>query len=206
MSNELKKIVKRIQFRTDKTIEEIAKDIGYARAYFTNQVNIGTNKTLKSLLEKYLLDYEQNVLPEFKTQDPSISHVSEDPAIYNTALPQGDFKVTLKDHIDFLKDTIKKAEEREQKLLMLLEKDILAIKANSETIIADLQQVSQMTRADDLSMMEGTDKILGRESGTTAIEAGIVEHALGEPDEDIDTKVSNHKQDNSGKGRQQGKA
>lgn len=65
MSNELKKIVKDIQFRTDKTIEEIAKEIGYARAYFTNQINIGTNKNLKKLLlEKYKLDTEHNVLKE----------------------------------------------------------------------------------------------------------------------------------------------
>lgn len=65
MSNELKRIVKDIQFRTDKTIEEIANDIGYARAYFTNQVNIGTNKKLKELLlNKYPKTNEQFVLSE----------------------------------------------------------------------------------------------------------------------------------------------
>lgn len=63
MSNELKSIVKKIQFNTDKTIEEIAKEIGYARAYFTNQVNIGTNKKLKELLlEKFPIENEQIVL------------------------------------------------------------------------------------------------------------------------------------------------
>lgn len=68
MSNELKKIVKDIQFRTDKTIEEIARDIGYARAYFTNQVNIGTNKNLrKLLLDKYKLGTEHNVRNETKS-------------------------------------------------------------------------------------------------------------------------------------------
>lgn len=68
MSNELKRIVKDIQFRTDKTIEEIAKDIGYARAYFTNQVNIGTNKKLKELLlKKFPNKNEQYVPPEQHT-------------------------------------------------------------------------------------------------------------------------------------------
>lgn len=69
MSNELKKIVKSIQFKTDKTVEEIAKDVGYARAYFTNQVNIGTNKRLKELLLEKYPEIEHNVL-----NDPSMSY------------------------------------------------------------------------------------------------------------------------------------
>jgi hypothetical protein len=69
LSNELKKIVKRIQFDTDKTIEEIAKEVGYARAYFTNQINIGTNKKLKDLLlEKFPAEIEHNVLKEPKAE------------------------------------------------------------------------------------------------------------------------------------------
>jgi hypothetical protein len=65
VSNELKRIVKDIQFKTDKTIGQIAADIGYARAYFTNQVNIGTNKKLKELLlKKYPNINEQIVLSE----------------------------------------------------------------------------------------------------------------------------------------------
>lgn len=80
MSNELKKIVKEIQFKTDKTIEEIAKDVGYARAYFTNQINIGTNKNLKKLLvEKYMLDKEHNVLKE-----PEIEYVTGGKGVKST--------------------------------------------------------------------------------------------------------------------------
>lgn len=108
MSNELKKIVKKIQFKTDKTIEEIANDIGYARAYFTNQVNVGTNKNLKGLLEKYLLDYEQNVMSEDISPEPPIAQVNEDPVEYNKALQLGNIKITVQDYIDELRIDKKK--------------------------------------------------------------------------------------------------
>lgn len=102
MSNELKKIVKAIQFKTDKTIEEIATEIGYARAYFTNQINIGTNKKLKQLLlEKFPLEKEQNVLYS-NNQQPSF--VKEDPAEYNTGLHTDDLKITLKEYINDLRE------------------------------------------------------------------------------------------------------
>jgi hypothetical protein len=205
LSNEIKKIVKKIQFKTDKTIEEIAKDIGYTRAYFTNQINIGTNKTLKSLLEKYLLNYEQIVLPEYKTQEPLINQFNEDPAVYNMVLPMGDLRLTVKDHIDFLKDTIKKAEEREQKLLMLLEKDISIIKSNSETIQADLEVLTGIVRSDDEVLLKGTDRILGREEGASSTEAYIGERAFLDSDKVSHTTDSKGKKGSSGKGRQQRK-
>lgn len=65
MSNELKDLVKKIQFDTDKTLQEIAEEIGYSRAYFTNQINKGSNDELKALLlEKFNLENEQKVLHE----------------------------------------------------------------------------------------------------------------------------------------------
>lgn len=74
MSNELKQIVKNIQFKTDKTIEEIAKDLGYTRAYFTNQVNIGTNESLKNLLlDKYKEEIEHNIIRE-----PQVDYIIKD--------------------------------------------------------------------------------------------------------------------------------
>lgn len=51
-SNDLKKIVKEIQYKTNKTLAQIAKDLGYSTAYFTDQVNKGTNEALKELLLK----------------------------------------------------------------------------------------------------------------------------------------------------------
>lgn len=207
MSNELKKIVKKIQFRTDKTIEEIAKDIGYARSYFTNQVNIGTNKTLKSLLEKYLLDNEQNVTSDAKSDTTYVvPQIANELAKLHTLLPLGDLTVTLKDYVTLLIETKNKAEEREKRLLALLEKDMTVLKSNSETIQADLEQVARMVRADDMEMMEGTDKTLGRESGTTALRAGIVERAFSEADKETHTSDSKGKKGNSGRAKQQGKA
>ena len=101
-------------------------------------------------------------------------------------------------------ETKNKAEEMERRLLALLEKDVRAIKTNSETIQADLEQVARMVRADDMEIMEGTDKTLGREVGTTALRASIVERAFSEADKDPDTNPSNDKQGNQGKAKRQG--
>lgn len=61
-SNDLKRLLKTIQFKTEKTIEEIAGEIGYARAYLTDQVNKGTNESIRKVLtEKYGKYLEPNV-------------------------------------------------------------------------------------------------------------------------------------------------
>jgi transcriptional regulator with XRE-family HTH domain len=134
-----------------------------------------------------------------------IPQVNEDPAVYNKELPVGDLGVTLKDYVTLLIETKNKAEEREQRLLALLEKDMSVLKTNSETIQADLEQVARMVRADDMEIMEGTDKALGRESGTTALRAGIVERAFSEADKESHTTDSKDKRDSLSKGRRQGK-
>lgn len=52
--NELKGLLRLIQFKTGKTIEEVASDINYARPYLTNEANRGENpKLIKVLTEKY---------------------------------------------------------------------------------------------------------------------------------------------------------
>jgi hypothetical protein len=201
LSNELRKIVKEIQFKTDKTIGEIANDIGYARAYFTNQVSIGTNKNLLHLLrEKYGLDNEQIV----RNEEAPLSRVNEDPAEYNTVLPMGDHKVTLADYIELLKEKAREAKERERELMSLLKGDIARLKTNSKTILDDLSQVVRMVRSDDMSMMDSLDRIEGREPGRTRQEAGIVERAYEAEDEDNGTNDNEHTDDNSGKQKKQG--
>lgn len=135
-------------------------------------------------------------------------HFSELKSI-NDVLPLGDLKVTLKDYVDLLneyknkaEDAAKKAEERERELLSILKENIITIKANSEKTLNDLQGIKNMTRADDLSMMEGTDKILGREPGVTALEAGIVELSLKNPDQDIHKNDANDTKGKPGKAKQ----
>jgi transcriptional regulator with XRE-family HTH domain len=105
-------------------------------------------------------------------------------------------------HYNDMKNALERAQETINEVLKPIKETVIAIKSNSEATLVDLQQIRNMTRADDLSIMEGTDKILGRELGTTATEASIVEHALGAPDEDIDMKDSNHKDDNASKEKQ----
>lgn len=52
--NELKQLLRLIQFKTGKTLEQIASDIEYARAYLTNEANKGNNpKLIEILKEKY---------------------------------------------------------------------------------------------------------------------------------------------------------
>lgn len=124
----------------------------------------------------------------------------------NRELPKGDLHVTLKDYVDILIDKARKAEERELRLLALLEKDMSVLKTNSETIQADIEQVARMVRADDLTIMDSQDRIEGREVGTSSTEASIVEHAFEASDEVDDMNISSDKQDNSGKVKQKGKA
>lgn len=62
MSNELKKLVKDIQYKRELTIDQIAAEIGYTRAYLNDAVNKGTNKKIKAALFKaYPFLIEQNV-------------------------------------------------------------------------------------------------------------------------------------------------
>lgn len=52
--DELKQLLRLIQFKTGKTLEQIASDIEYARAYLTNEANKGNNpKLIEILKEKY---------------------------------------------------------------------------------------------------------------------------------------------------------
>jgi len=103
-------------------------------------------------------------------------------------------------------DLLDKAQNAIIEVLKPIKETIVSVKSNSETILADLAGIMNMTRADDLSMMEGTDKILGRESGTTAQEAHIVEHGLGVLAQETDTTPTTRKKNNGGKETQQGKA
>lgn len=155
-----------------------------------------------------------NVTPEEKPDTTYVvPQISNELAELNTVLPLGDLVVTLNDYIELLKEKSRMAEEskreaekRERTLLMLLENNLTEIKANSITIRDHLRQVGRMVRADDLEMMDSLDRLEGREAGTASTEAGKIEHALGVPDEDIDTNVAIHKEGNEGKAKQKGKA
>lgn len=181
------------------THEELAKIIG-----------VESKTTISEILKK-----RQNIQPDqwksfkdyfkistgYSVQPDTISRMSanEDPVEYGRELPKGDLIVTLKDYVTLLIETKNKAEQRERRLLALLEKDMSMLKTNSETILADLQQVAQMTRADDLTMMDSQDRIEGREVGTSSTEASIVEHAFSQEGAEDDTTDSNDKQDSSGR-------
>jgi hypothetical protein len=58
-------MVKEIQYRTGKSIDEIAKSIDYARAYFNDQINKGENINIKKkLIAKYKSSLEHFVRNE----------------------------------------------------------------------------------------------------------------------------------------------
>lgn len=72
MSNEIKQLVKKIKFLTDKTVEEIGKSIGYSREYFTQEVNKGVNEEIKRLLTDYLAQVDDGTFGEKKATEPEI--------------------------------------------------------------------------------------------------------------------------------------
>lgn len=162
-------------------IKQVARALGLSEDYF-------------------FVNHDENNVSEAPSQ------VHEDPAIYNMALPLGDLVVTLKDYVDLLKEKARHAEEREKRLLALLEKDVRAIKTNSETIQSDLEVLTGIVRSDDEVILKGTDRILGREEGASSTEAYIGERAFLDSDKEVHTTDSKGKRGNEGKARQQGKA
>lgn len=195
MSNELKKIVKEIQFKTDKTIEEIANDIGYARAYFTNQVNIGTNKNLKRLLqEKYKLDNEQNVTYAHQGGETGSMQVNEEQIEYNRVLPIGDLKITLKDYFNLLMEMAKKAQEREKEYLEIIKSKLISIDASSKEIADDISALTTEIQAEHRAMMDSIDVAAGQPIGTTFAKSDSVEIASHQERAKRGKKAEAHKQ------------
>jgi hypothetical protein len=60
-SNETKDILKEIQFLTKKRQEDVAKELGYERTYFSTLVNKGDDVDVKTALSNYLAKIKQNV-------------------------------------------------------------------------------------------------------------------------------------------------
>jgi hypothetical protein len=188
----------------------ITKATGFSKSNvseYLNKVKEPSENFIAAFYENFgaLLPKSSTEVPGGQKEDmPSINQVNEDPVEYNTILPLGELKVTLKEYVDLLKETARKAEERERKLLLILEKNVITIKANSDAILDDLSQVVRMVRADDMAMMDSLDRIEGREPGRTRQEAGIVERAYEAEDEDNGTNDNEHKDGNSGKQKKQG--
>lgn len=190
---------------------------GKSKTYVASELKV-TEKTIENYMRgkrepdattlvklSKLLDFNLNELSEQSVPEP-IPMANEDQPEYNTPLPLGDLKVTLKDHFDLLKQIAEEAKREKERLYNLLENKLGDLLSNSKTILADLAQVAQMTRADDLTMMDDLDRIEGREVGTSSTEASIVEHAFSHEEEDIDRNDATRKEDNAGKGKQKRKA
>jgi transcriptional regulator with XRE-family HTH domain len=212
LKEELRKLVELIKERTGKTQEDIAIDMGYKKNYIS-EILSPKGKVTDKFMAAIKLRFSEDINIGKAEVKESLPVVNEDPAVYNKELPLGDLKVTLKDYVELLKEKSRLAEEskreaesRERTLLTLLESNLAEIKANSIAIKDQLVRVDHIIRSDDAEIMEGTDKILGREVGTTAIKAGIVELALGASDADIDTNPSRGKKGSSDKERRQRKA
>lgn len=61
MSKELEKIVRKIQFEKDWTIEEVAKSIGYSRVHLAREMKKTPTSELEHLLKNKFKDMFQNV-------------------------------------------------------------------------------------------------------------------------------------------------
>lgn len=205
MSNELKKLVKSIQFRTDKTIEEIAKEIGYARAYFTNQVNIGTNKKLKELLmERFPSNNEHNVLNEptveydrrkdnideahsieLKTASGKTLYVIPEGvseiALLNAFLEERNRIISEKEERKLESDArAERAEKDKERLYGIIEKYLVDIHSNSKEIVDDISALTIEIQAEHRAMMDTMDVAAKQPIGTTRAAAGTVELASGQ--------------------------
>lgn len=72
--NELQRLIKEIKYKTNKTLDDIANDLGYDRAYLTDQVNKGKSQKIKGLLaNKY-----KNQLKDFSARDHESFELHDD--------------------------------------------------------------------------------------------------------------------------------
>src|SRR5436190_7010522 len=76
--NELQKMIKEIQYRTDETFDDIATRLDYARAYLNDQVNKGGNNTIR---QKLIKQYPR-ILKQFVRSDDDKLSFNEDNAGY----------------------------------------------------------------------------------------------------------------------------
>lgn len=116
-SNELKELVKKIQFVTDKTLAEIAQDIDNAPAYFTDQVNKGDNpKIRKKLIEKYGELIEQNIRKSGKTFEKTLADLAASDKEISEALK---FKAKAHaDLVDMLRNSITEHDDAKMNLAL----------------------------------------------------------------------------------------
>jgi transcriptional regulator with XRE-family HTH domain len=210
---DLQDLIKTIRKRTGKTQQEVSVGAGYKEKTLTQLLS--KNEDLEPAYDQLKIAYS-SVLNNSTFQSKSIDFFigkletkeeviqTKDQVIAQIEARRRDAEILaakMEAHYKDMKEALERAQNTINEVLKPILEKTDKIEANSITIIDRLAQVRQMTRADDLEIMEGTDKILGRESGTTAIRAGIVEHALGAKDEDIDKNDSRSTTDSSGKAK-----
>jgi hypothetical protein len=222
VKEELQRLVESIKEKTGKTQEDIAIEMGYKKNYISEMLS-PKGKVTDKFMAAIKLRFSEVLKLKNQEDNESLSIVNEDPAEYNTALPLGDLKVTLKDYIELWQKMYAKEEERGNELLLIIKdlakgqkeinevlkpikENVIAIKSNSETIQSDLEVLTGVVRSDDEVLLKGTDRILGREEGASSTEAGIGERAFLDSNKEDHKIDSNDKLGNSGKGRRQRKA
>lgn len=122
MINKLKEIVKKIQFHTDLTIEQIAKSINYSRVHLSKEIKKGQNETIEKLLFEKYPDILQNVTDN-ATKGKEIDKPEKDQIIK-----------LFEENKKLLEDKVKKLEEEKkdwEKDKEKLEEENRILKANA---------------------------------------------------------------------------
>ncbi len=164
MSNQLRDLIKEIQFKTDKTLEIIAKEIGYSRAYLTNQISKGRNDRLKAILSnKYELEIKQKV-----SDETNHSPVTASPAnLYERLIAEKEARV-------------KRAEAEADRYARLMEQYLSDLLISSKENREDLKTILRVNRADDSVIFDNQDEQLNHPKGSSATKAGKREIAAAQ--------------------------
>jgi transcriptional regulator with XRE-family HTH domain len=179
MSNEVEKLVKKIQGETGKTQEEIAKAIGLSRSHFNQKVK-GAHHDLREKLHKTFADIlQQNVS----------THQNGDVSIQMTGI-----SVTMKDYIESLKEQKRIAEDNNLFLrdMMSRKMDLLDNKLTSASSV--LQDNSH-----SLSMM--TSQITGGLKELARVGAALEKKGEDFVKERINKDISDHRNVQKQKGK-----
>jgi uncharacterized protein YeaO (DUF488 family) len=176
LSNELKQLVKEIQFKTDKSLGEIAKEIGYSRAYFNNEVNKGENEALLKLLqERYGSEIEQTVLHGKIKAGHKVSKTAANIEDWLPYINQSNSNLIeqiearrqdFQKWAELARSDKEKAEKEKDRLLTIIENNLTllikivgSVDTNLKTAMEDLHEIEFGQRAQHTVMINSLERI-----------------------------------------------
>lgn len=164
MSNEAQHLLNHIQYKTGKTLDEIASEIGYSRPYLNNVKLKGkaAGKIVGILKAKYINELKD--VPRF-----------EDTKVDKTHAPEATVLEVLMQKLITLSDTTNRLLERQEK--GLLEK-VERIDANLDAVTALTEKIDYEVESGRLTVLRALSRLENKAPDQLVAEADSVKNGL----------------------------